>query len=159
MDRDDIKTEGQNLEVGCVRVYVCVWVREENPQGGGFMFSFSSETGWFGCYLWKGGFIIGSQCLPFMVLIRECKSSSSERICLKLMLKFCLSEGQDQANSCGLAGQAADGLCLPQLPPHTDRPTLPWCLVPLHLLPIQHKGTSSQSPTPFPGLCSVFNSY
>lgn len=99
-DRDDIKTEGQNLEAVCV--CVCVGVREENPQGGGFMFSFSSETGSFGCYLWKGGFIIGSQCLPFILSIRECKSSSSsDRICLKLMLKFCLSEGQDQANSCG----------------------------------------------------------
>lgn len=45
-DRDNIKTEGQDLEVCYVLcVCVCVGVRGENPQGGGFMFSFSLETG------------------------------------------------------------------------------------------------------------------
>lgn len=70
------------------------------------------------------------------------------------MLKFCVSQrAGSERTAMSLAGHTAHGLCLLQTPPHADtRQTGLWRTVPLHLLPIQHKGTSSRSPAPSPGL-------
>lgn len=137
-DRDEIKTDWQNLEV-CF-FFLCGRVREENLQGGEFT-SPQRQVSWFGCYLWNGRFIIGSQCLPFILLknvnhfLRVCSES---RYWSSAFLREPDASTQPQA---WLAGCVADGLCLPQMPlPSDSCDALLW-----HLFPIQHKGTSNQA--------------
>lgn len=114
----------------------------------------------FGCYLWDGGFITGSQCLPFILLIRECRSFP-EKVCLKEadvdVLSF--AESQEQAHSYEL-GRSRSWRAVSATNASSLRQQTDWvvthCPVTSAPNPAQRHFKSVTSPVP--RTCSVFNS-